>query len=369
MKKKTLCYFFLITFFIACDGEDGPVGSQGFDGKNSLINILDVSAGDSCENGGLRIESGLDTNSNGILEIDEIQNTKFICNGINGNNSLTTVINEPKGVNCVNGGIKLNSGLDVNRNGNLEESEITSTAYVCDGVDGTISLTRITNENAGENCINGGLKIDYGLDSNMDGTLNENEVQYTSYICNGLNDTLSLINITDEPDGANCSNTGIKIESGIDQNGNKILDENEIQVIKYICNGSSGIINEEIRLRIADGVGASANTTRSSPTIVAGIPFDLRNYTNVGSIYFEADPYVEKSSNHALLELYNITDDIVIASSLIRTNNRYTVKEFLRSENLINNIPNKGIILGIRLRSQIDGAFSSSGLPYLILKN
>ncbi|EPR69447.1 DUF7151 family protein [Cyclobacterium qasimii] len=365
MIKKTLFYIVLINFLIACNGEDG---THGIDGKNSLINVLEESAGDFCENAGLKIETGLDANSNGILEIYEVQNTKYICNGVDGNSSLTTVINEPSGANCVNGGIKLNSGLDINGNGNLEENEITSTAYVCDGINGTAGLIKITNENSGDNCINGGLKIDYGLDSDMDGILNENEVEYTSYTCNGLNGTLSLINITDEPDGNICAYSGIKIEAGLDQNENKILDKSEVLVTKYVCNGSSGVINEEIRLKIAEGVGSSANTTSTSPTIVSGIPFDIRNYPNVGTVYFEADPYVEKSSNHALLELYNITDNTVITSSLIRTSNRYTEKEFLRTENLINNLPNKNIVLGIRLRSEVDGSFSASGVPYLVLK-
>lgn len=368
MRKANLFYLIIAILFIACEGEEGDTGIQGFDGISSLINITDENAGNNCENGGLKIEIGLDNNSNEILEINEVQNTKYVCNGINGNSSLTTVITEPTSTNCENGGIKINSGLDINGNGDLEENEITSSAYVCNGIDGNISLTKITNENSGMNCENGGLKIDYGLDLNDDGELNDNEIQYTTYTCNGLNGNLSLINITDEAEGTVCENGGIKIESGIDSNKNKLLDENEIHTTKYVCNGINGIINEEIRLKITDGIGSTANTSSSIPIIVAGITFNKSNFENVGSIFFESDPYISNNSNYALLELYNITDNVVISNTLIRTNNTFDLKESLITDNIINNLPENEITLGIRLSSEIDGEFSASGIPYLVIK-
>lgn len=354
--------------FIGCEGEDGPQGIQGDKGINSLINISDEISGSNCENGGLKIEAGLDNNSNGILENNEVQSTKYVCNGNNGSNSLTTVVTEAKGENCENGGIKINSGLDANNNGILEDTEIMSSAYVCNGIDGNTSLTRITNENAGLNCENGGLKIEYGLDLNNNAELNDNEVQYTTYTCNGLNGDLSLINITDEAEGTTCENGGIKIESGIDSNNNNLLDASEIHTTKYVCNGIDGVINEEIRLKVADGIGSTANTSSSTPVIVSGITFNKNNFENVGSIHFEADPYVANNSNYALLELYNITDNTAISNTLIRTNNTFDLKENITTDNVINNLPEDEIVLGIRLSSEIDGEFSASGIPYLIIR-
>lgn len=56
---------------------------------------------------------------------------------------------------------------------------------------------------------------------------------------NGLN---SLIKTTTEPAGSNCSAGGVKVETGIDANGNGVLDASEIQTAqtKYVCNGSFG---------------------------------------------------------------------------------------------------------------------------------
>lgn len=54
-------------------------------------------------------------------------------NGTNGISSLTSVTQEPAGSNCANGGQKIDSGQDLNGNGALDLSEITSTQYVCNG--------------------------------------------------------------------------------------------------------------------------------------------------------------------------------------------------------------------------------------------
>lgn len=368
MKNIKLLYIITVILFVACEGEDGPRGLQGNAGINSLINISDETSGSNCSNGGLRVEAGLDINLNGILEKSEILSTKYVCNGLDGSNSLTTVLAEPKGENCENGGIKINTGIDSNNNGVLDESEIVASTFVCNGIDGNNSLTRITNENSGSNCENGGLKIEYGLDTNTNGELNDDEVQYTTYTCNGLDGYLSLINITDVTEETICENEGIRIDVGIDSNMNNLLDEDEIHTTKYVCNGIDGVINEEIRLKVADGIGSTANTSSSTPVIVSGITFNKSNFENVGAIFFESDPYVANSSNYALLELYNITDNVSIPNTLLRTNSTFDLKENLRTTNIIDNLPNEEIVLGIKLSSEIDGEFSASGIPYLVLR-
>ena len=54
-------------------------------------------------------------------------------NGDAGATSLVTVTTEPPGVNCPNGGVRIDTGIDTNGNGVLDPSEIQSTAYVCNG--------------------------------------------------------------------------------------------------------------------------------------------------------------------------------------------------------------------------------------------
>ena len=76
-----------LTALRGATGAQGPQGIQGIqgatgtNGKNSLINTTTEAAGNNCANGGVKIEVGLDLNDNGLLEINEINNsqTKYIC--------------------------------------------------------------------------------------------------------------------------------------------------------------------------------------------------------------------------------------------------------------------------------------------------
>ena len=54
-----------------------------------------------------------------------------------------------------------------------------------DGMDGMSALAVTTTEPAGSNCADGGLKIEVGVDGNGNGALDSNEVSYTEYVCNG----------------------------------------------------------------------------------------------------------------------------------------------------------------------------------------
>ena len=61
--------------------------------------------------------------------------------GINGSNALIKTTAEPAGINCSNGGSKIETGLDANNNGILEAGEVNSsqTTYVCNGNGGSIT--------------------------------------------------------------------------------------------------------------------------------------------------------------------------------------------------------------------------------------
>ena len=68
------------------DGIDGTNGTQGEIGYNSLVNTSVESPGINCENGGVKIEVGLDLNRNNNLDTNEIDSsqTAYICNGVDG---------------------------------------------------------------------------------------------------------------------------------------------------------------------------------------------------------------------------------------------------------------------------------------------
>jgi hypothetical protein len=203
--KKILFFpavIFLVLELAGCGGSSTSAAqnSGGTNGEYSVAAVKDSAPASSCPNGGITVETGLDTNGNGVLDPSEVQNTQYVCNGSNGTNglmSLVSVTDEPAGSNCADGGKKISSGLDTNNDSIIEASEVTSTNYVCNGANGSNgangrngtngynTLLATTSEPAGVNCTYGGLKITSGLDTNNDGTLEASEVTSTSYVCNG----------------------------------------------------------------------------------------------------------------------------------------------------------------------------------------
>jgi len=64
-----------------------------------------------------------------------------------GKNALTSIVDEEAGENCADGGLKIETGLDSNFNGKLDETEVNDTKYICDGEEGEKGSTGATGEN------------------------------------------------------------------------------------------------------------------------------------------------------------------------------------------------------------------------------
>jgi photosystem II stability/assembly factor-like uncharacterized protein len=194
------------------------------------------------------------------------------CGGGGGSSTPTTeasqravrasATTEPVGLACAAGGARLDAGIDSNGNGVLDASEITSTQYACNGMvgaKGASALVRMVAEASGANCSAGGTKISVGLDANDNGVLDTAEVSGApSYVCggtpgaagtngvdgtdgaNGINGLSSLMAMTPEAAGANCQHGGTKVTSGLDTNKNSGLDSTEVSATSYNCNGAPG---------------------------------------------------------------------------------------------------------------------------------
>lgn len=163
-------------------------------------------------------------------------------NGAAGASSLVAITDEPAGANCAEGGRRVDVGLDDNGNGVLDTEEIDNTTYVCDGGPGPRTLVTSSAEPPGANCANGGQRIDIGADDNGNNILDPAEIETTSYTCNGADAVAHLVDVTAEPAGANCATGGRRIDHGMDANGNNVLDPAEIAGTSYVCNGANGSI-------------------------------------------------------------------------------------------------------------------------------
>ncbi|HIB24453.1 MAG TPA: hypothetical protein EYO22_07100, partial [Candidatus Poseidoniales archaeon] len=169
--------------FVDLTGPAGADGSDGADGVN-----------------GTEGQDGMDGND-----------------GIGGLTALAITTPEPSGANCVNGGVKIDVGLDDDESGSLEASEIDYSTFVCDGAsgqdgvdgeDGTTGqdgtngtdgtngsgspntmLTSISSPAASLECDAGGRVMMQGLDNGdgggttQNGILESGEVDYTTTYC------------------------------------------------------------------------------------------------------------------------------------------------------------------------------------------
>lgn len=237
--------------------------------------------------------------------------------GIDGLSSLIKVSNEGPGVNCSLGGTRIDSGIDKNRSGVLDQGEIQSTVYVCNGSAGQNSLIKVTTEPVGANCANGGHKIETGLDSNNNQTLDNAEIQQVAYVCNGTNGMNSLIKITREPEGTNCENGGYKIDAGLDNNRNGILDSNEITSTEFICD--EHISELEIGMSYQGGIifyldatqehGLIASTTDLTATEWGAHVLTSANGVGVGTGMSNTDLIVAAlgAGNYAAASCYQLT--------------------------------------------------------------
>jgi|TARA_B110000114_G_C15036146_1_gene375035 hypothetical protein len=378
--KLRLSYLFLTSltilfiFFSCDDGEDGFDGQNGQDGFNSIILTQLEPNGSNCENGGIELNYGLDLNRNNILEENEIENTEYICNGIdglNGFNSLIVSEEENQGANCENGGIKISYGMDVNRNNVLETNEIENSYYICNGIDGTNGENAITStevEPIGSNCQNGGIKINYGLDLNGNNLLDNDEISGSYYVCNGDNGTNginSLISTEVETSGINCQFGGIKINYGLDLNSNGLLENSEIQNSEYLCNNDDGtfVINNldnliKLELGSPNVTSCGTNWFISQYDTFHFPDFNKLDYSNVSSIEFVPSMVSQSSGNTVTVELFNMTDNVPIANSQVQHNTNEYV--FNYSQDIYNELPDYPITLGIRMKNS--GVSNCGGL-------
>ena len=160
----------------------------------------------------------------------------------------------------------------------------------------------------------------------------------------------SLIDMQALESNQSCPQGGIIVKSGIDKNRNNVLDANEVDNTKYVCNGQNGQSGADKQTFLP--IYWSANTTSTTP-IIGGelLKFSKKNYVGVDSIILVANPYVADQTNTAEIEVYNMTDNVPIANSKIVTNNLFSSTGFLQTGNLYSAFPDKEIRVGISLKS------------------
>jgi len=186
---------------VSPEAEAGPAAA-------TLVRVAAEPAGSHCIAGGTRVESGADADANGQLADSEVSGTQYVCNGETGApgaagpSTLVRVRLESAGANCALGGSAVLAGRDANANGALEDSEAASVAYVCHGTPGPAgspgidALVALVVEPAGANCAHGGQRIQSGQDANRNGVLDAGEVDATSFACSAAPADTRWVDVT-----------------------------------------------------------------------------------------------------------------------------------------------------------------------------
>lgn len=81
-----LLIILLLASLFGCGERLSTVLTPAPNGINSLVNVL--SSTTSCANNGITVVSGLDHNRNNNLDTSEVSQAQEVCNGLNGNDGL-----------------------------------------------------------------------------------------------------------------------------------------------------------------------------------------------------------------------------------------------------------------------------------------
>ncbi len=285
--------------------------------------------------------------------------------GAPGISTLVSTTVESPGTNCASGGTRIDTGADANSNGQLDADEISSTSYVCTGSTGAEVIFSSTAEPAGTNCELGGLRIDAGHDDDGDDILDAEEVDWTDYVCSFDH---SLTIVTDIAPSQDCPGGGIQVDNGVDANGDGALTGSEIQTSRTICNGVDGNVDEEIRFIFPAGRDDLGTDQAIGLYYVTNefVDFDISNYPGVQSAVFRA--YLRTSNGFvpANVQLYDGLNDNFIDNTLLSTSNMsYDSQE--TGANFIGDFPTGTFNLGIVVWPDEDGTMAEYSNAELVL--
>jgi hypothetical protein len=141
------------------------------------------------------------------------------------------------------------------------------------------STLAITNpEPAGDNCPAGGKRIDTGFDDNDNGSLDQAEVDVSAYICDGATGATgpagraALTAMYPEEPGVACEAGGIRVDYGVDVNEDGALQPEEIEGARYVCHGVEGALGSPGSDGATGSSGPQGNDGEPGPTGAEGAP-------------------------------------------------------------------------------------------------
>ncbi|MGE0562071.1 MAG: tail fiber domain-containing protein [Flavobacteriales bacterium] len=243
----------LLSVPYALFAKESANGPAGLPGKNSLMNITPEPAGANCSAGGNKVESGLDDNNDGTLQLLEVDYTYFVCDGVAGPTGPQGPIGltgpagntGPAGAN----GVGIDSTVH-NANGTMTIYYSNSTSYTTNDLTGPPGVNGTTYFPGNGIAFNNDTIINIGdADNNPNNelitltNLNGNIIEITE------NGTLHTVDLTSILGSTYTPGNGIDITGNIISTiDNDTSATNEIQTLSvsgdtlYLSNGNSVIL-------------------------------------------------------------------------------------------------------------------------------
>ena len=250
-----------------------------------------------CPNGGILVETGIDENGNGSLENEEVDNIQKVCNGSNGldgtdgsngTNGLSALVNqtaEPAGNNCAFGGVRFDVGIDSDNNGVLDSAEVSSTEFICESQNPLSDNARLD-----------GIQLSAGQ---MDQPFQSSQLNYTTtvnYLTTRLKITVfsedeaaSSITIAGQATATGSASDWINLSEGDNQVEITVTAEDELTARTYNLiitkMGMQSSIQKLIAAAGAAGDRFGYSISLSGDRLAVGAPYDGGNGTYSGSVY------------------------------------------------------------------------------------
>ncbi|MCP3059360.1 hypothetical protein LXT21_11300 [Myxococcus sp. K38C18041901] len=190
--------------------------------------------GSRCPFGGDRVLTGIDHNEDGLLTGNEVVSEHYNCAGAPLSWLTRARPAEPTDT-CPLGGVSTRSGLDMNRNSELEDEEVTHERLDCAG-EYPVNVRVRGIAQGHPTCVGEGTLVEAGPDLDGDGQLGPIERRTVAVHC-GEPSTRILARLEPEPVGGRCAAGGHRVDSGTDGNADGILQDTEVTEHRRVCRG------------------------------------------------------------------------------------------------------------------------------------
>ncbi|MCK8498846.1 DUF7151 family protein [Myxococcus fulvus] len=188
--------------------------------------------GERCELGGRDVLVGTDDNRNGVLDDEEVTGSTLVC-AIAETQMRVEQQPVPPGERCPGGGWVTRAGYDFNQDGVLDTPEVAREVYSCRDIAEAPLLTRTRAATPSSRACLEPTSLTFveaGHDEDGDGVLDDDEVRTRLEVC--VEVSRLLITRAWEP---TCAAGGTRVSAGMDLDTDGVLDDEEVLASNPIC--------------------------------------------------------------------------------------------------------------------------------------